>query len=468
MKRREPAILLLIVALAAVSSLRAQCTGPGCRAPAAPHPAVVRIVNATGQSRSYGSGTLVQKSAGQGIIVTCAHLFRDGVGSVAVAFADGRQYAGRVLAVDGAWDLAAIAVAEPVGEPVTVAASPPRPGEVLQSCGYGPDGRYACNRGQALGYSRTASTPTNETLEWTGSAREGDSGGPVFNLRGELAAVLWGTDGRTVSGTYCGRIRQFLAGIVTAGGAAPPNAVAPSAPAPAVRPPGAPLPGQQPPAEAEASWDRIRQRLDLLADQMEAANRRQTDEGDRLKRRIEGVEKGISLLAGLQGRIERAEAAVGQENLRRIVREVATGALADRGPTLASTLLPAVLAALGWTGPPAAALVIGLRILAGLLRRRAARRSRPKPQEAPRREDQRAPLNDEYAEQLARVYALSGRSPMADATLGREYDEELRQAAASSDPRLAGWARQLRERVAQKFYRIHGQSPAPAEPVGKG
>ena len=76
-------------------------------------------------------------------------------------------------------------------------------------------------------------------------------------------------------------------------------------------------------------------------------------------------------------------------------------------------------------------------------------------------------MNDSYAAQLAEVFALSGHSPTADATLGREYDKELLQAEQSSDGALAAWAHKLRERVAKSFYRIHDRQPTPAEPVTK-
>lgn len=41
-------------------------------------------------------------------------------------------------------------------------------------------------------------------------AREGDSGGPIFNERGELAGVLFGSGGGTTAGSYAGRVREFL------------------------------------------------------------------------------------------------------------------------------------------------------------------------------------------------------------------------------------------------------------------
>ena len=74
-------------------------------------------------------------------------------------------------------------------------------------------------------------------------------------------------------------------------------------------------------------------------------------------------------------------------------------------------------------------------------------------------------LNDDYAQQLVEVFQHSGRSPIQDATLGREYDEEVRRAAGSSDLGLSRWASALREKVESKFHRIHGLAPAPAEPV---
>jgi hypothetical protein len=43
-------------------------------------------------------------------------------------------------------------------------------------------------------------------------ARQGDSGGPIFNEQGELAGVLFGAGRGTTSGSYAGRVERFLAG----------------------------------------------------------------------------------------------------------------------------------------------------------------------------------------------------------------------------------------------------------------
>ena len=77
---------------------------------------------------------------------------------------------------------------------------------------------------------------------------------------------------------------------------------------------------------------------------------------------------------------------------------------------------------------------------------------------------QAVPIHDEYARELADVYALSGRNTAADALLGREFEHELSLAEQSSDAGVAKWARKLRERVTQRFQRICVEQPLPAEP----
>ena len=49
-----------------------------------------------------------------------------------------------------------------------------------------------------------------EMLELSVEARQGDSGGPILNEQGELAGVLFGAGRGTTSGSYSGRVQQFL------------------------------------------------------------------------------------------------------------------------------------------------------------------------------------------------------------------------------------------------------------------
>ena len=53
----------------------------------------------------------------------------------------------------------------------------------------------------------------SEMVELSAAARNGDSGGPILNSRGELAGVLFGTAFGRTTGSYCGRLRWFLASV---------------------------------------------------------------------------------------------------------------------------------------------------------------------------------------------------------------------------------------------------------------
>ena len=151
-------VLLLLLA----SRARAQCGGGVCWPRERPHPAVVRIVNDLGAPRCYGSGTVVRHDD-RVLVLTCAHLSRQGTGRVAVA--QGSTWTpAQVLAIDRPGDLAALDAAVATANPAVVAQQPPRPGDPLTSCAYGPDGRFRSNRGRALGYAQTPGTGGWETL----------------------------------------------------------------------------------------------------------------------------------------------------------------------------------------------------------------------------------------------------------------------------------------------------------------
>ena len=454
------ALCLLPNAGCALPAASAQCTPLTCPPQASTHSAVVRVsVSAPGGVRCYGSGTLIDKNDERGIVLSCAHLFRSGADAVTVTFSGGQRYTADVLEIDNSWDLSALRIPSPDATPVRVAADHAKPGEPLESCGYGSDGRYWCNRGRAIGYARTSDTASYETLQISGTARDGDSGGPILNARGELVAVLWGTDGRRVGGTYCGRIRKFLAGIASLGKAPPatwqhsPDAVESAPPAS--------VPAGQP-----NQLEGIRQRLDGLAGGLGDINRRWDDRQQSLQQRLEKIEDAVNLVSNLRTRLETTETALGEDNLRAKLKDLAVSAAGTQTPRWTEVILPGLLAAIGWTGPPSAAAIIAIRLAAAMIRRR-----RSKQESTPVAETGLLPrptLNDDYAGQLAQVYALSGRSPMADVTLGREYDRELGRAEQSSDGARAAWARELRRNVAKQFYRIHDQSPLPAEPISAG
>ncbi len=199
--------------LVAVPSSQLQTGHPDAGELAVDSRAIVRIVNTQGAARTFGTGTLIDVDAQRGLILTCAHLFRETVGTITATFADQTAFEAALVKIDPVVDLAALAIRAPRVRPIVIAEDYPKRGDPLVSCGYGSDGRLWCNRGQALGYVTLVGSQGSETLELTGAARFGDSGGPVLDRNHHLVAVLFGTNGRVVDGTICGRIRRFLADL---------------------------------------------------------------------------------------------------------------------------------------------------------------------------------------------------------------------------------------------------------------
>jgi hypothetical protein len=177
------------------------------------HPAVALIVAPGNGSTCFGSGTLVYANEQYGLVVTNWHVINEATGQISVHFPDGFYSLGTVLRVDRDWDLAAVVIRKPNALPVRLAPAAPRPGETLTIAGYG-SGNYRAASGPCTQYVAPGTTFPFEMVEVAVSARQGDSGGPIFNSRGELAGVLFGEGQGRTSGSYCGRVRWFLSNLV--------------------------------------------------------------------------------------------------------------------------------------------------------------------------------------------------------------------------------------------------------------
>jgi hypothetical protein len=178
------------------------------------HPAVVRIVAPGQGSISYGSGTLVYANDQMGLVLTNWHVINEVTGPISVHFPDGFYSIGSIQKVDRDWDLAAIAIKKPNVPSVALANQAPRPGEVLTIAGYG-SGEYRAASGRCTQYVAPGTSFPYEMVEVAVSARQGDSGGPIFNAKGELAGVLFGEGHGRTSGSYCGRVQWFLSSVMT-------------------------------------------------------------------------------------------------------------------------------------------------------------------------------------------------------------------------------------------------------------
>jgi hypothetical protein len=177
-----------------------------------PHPAVARIIVPEDGSTAFGSGTLVGVHGQHGLVVTNWHVVRDAAGLVDVVFPDGFHSHATPLKVDQDWDLAALVVWKPNAEPVKIAAYPPRPGDLLTIHGYG-RGKYRVATGRCTNYYSPQPNFPHEMVELDVEARQGDSGGPIFNQQGELAGVLFGAGQGTTMGSFAPRVRVFLAAV---------------------------------------------------------------------------------------------------------------------------------------------------------------------------------------------------------------------------------------------------------------
>jgi hypothetical protein len=197
--------MAMTIALCAASAACAQTMPSG----QLPNPAIVRIIAPENDGVSYGSGTLVAVNDTYGLVVTNWHVVRDAAAPVWVAFPNGFRSAATILKTDRDWDLAALAVWRPNVTPLTLATQPPRPGERLTIAGYG-SGSFRAISGQCTQYVSPGGNHPFEMVELSAPARNGDSGGPILNDRGEIAGVLFGSAFGQTTGSYCGRLRYFL------------------------------------------------------------------------------------------------------------------------------------------------------------------------------------------------------------------------------------------------------------------
>jgi hypothetical protein len=170
---------------------------------------VVRLRNVQGRASCYGTGSLVAVEGSRGLVLTCAHTFKE-VGTIYYAFQDGARGTGELLECDHETDLAVVAIELDESRMVAeLADADPAMGEATHAGGFGGDGIYRGVLGQVL--------KQGSVLTLSGPPRQGDSGGPVLNAYGQLCGVVRGMnapDETQATRTYTvrfGPIRRILA-----------------------------------------------------------------------------------------------------------------------------------------------------------------------------------------------------------------------------------------------------------------
>ena len=217
-----------------------------------PHPAVARIIAPEPDGTSYGTGSLIAVNDHYGLVITNWHVIRDATGQIWVVFPGGFQSPATIMKADRDWDLAALIVFKPNVDPLPVSTQAPLLGERLTIAGYG-SGWYRAVSGRCVHYFSPGGDHPAEIVELSVPARNGDSGGPIFNDRGEVAGVLFGADSTSTMGSYCGRLRRFLAPLANDFARLPPPLYAPRPNAPSPIAPQPAMIAQQNPMRQEAS-----------------------------------------------------------------------------------------------------------------------------------------------------------------------------------------------------------------------
>jgi hypothetical protein len=177
-----------------------------------------------GGRASLGTGTLVAKDDDAALVVTCWHLFADAPrGIIGVTFGNGEKFMAKRLGHDEQTDLALLEIqGVPSAEPIPIADASFAEGSRVFSAGFGQKGMFQATDGSVRGYftsKQSNSTKVRlvsdgagrgDVLGITGAARQGDSGGPIFDEHFQLAGVLWGGEKQEVDGTHCVEVMQFI------------------------------------------------------------------------------------------------------------------------------------------------------------------------------------------------------------------------------------------------------------------
>lgn len=206
-------VTIILLALSHAHKALGQSSPNAATALGQPHPAVARIRSLESNATSFGSGTLIYRQGKQGILITNYHVVKDAQDDILVTFPSGFRSSAKVVATDPRWDLAALLIWAPEIQPVVITDNPAKPGDTLTIAGYG-SGRYQASSGICSQYVSPGINQPREMVELRTVARQGDSGGPIFNQNGELAGVLFGAGWRTTAGSYSGRVKKFLLPVV--------------------------------------------------------------------------------------------------------------------------------------------------------------------------------------------------------------------------------------------------------------
>jgi hypothetical protein len=188
----------------------------------------VDVRTESGQSRGYGSGTVIATRGDRALVLTARHLFRPTDTKREIVDYDGQHYPARVLGVSESCDLALTETTTPrairsrlVARGLDAARShvitfAQHPADVVQIAGYG-EGKHqlAAQTGRKLRGPLTLQT-RNRTLQdcylYAVEPRDGDSGAGAFSAAGFAGVVTHRSDSNEREGVIVGPtgVKKFL------------------------------------------------------------------------------------------------------------------------------------------------------------------------------------------------------------------------------------------------------------------
>jgi len=463
-------------------------------------PAVCRIHNRLNGSSSIGSGTLIDRTSDgrEGLILTCAHLFHEGVGDVVVTFADGRTHGAKLVHADYQADLAALAIANPRVEPAQISFSVTQQ-ENLFACGYGPQGVFRCATGPPVGQ---AAGQGQLSLLIGDRVRSGDSGGGVFDSQGRLVAVIWGEAQGVTYASYGRPLQSFLRRVlarnatVTAGC---PSGVCPLQ-SPRSQPRWQPQNGDSERLSLQQKVAANGKKIDSLAQGIDEAR-------EQSNKALAAADNLLAITGEINDRLRVAESKPAAESLEGYVREEELARVEANSTQRHASLLErigglaqasgagvgraagtAAVGLLGLSGPAGWGVLVAMTVGGWAIGRRM---KRPTPEvveaacfkakheqpseastckEGPAADspetfrgseaewqETRQPIerDDREARQLLRLSQLEGRDPLQDAVAGRLVLDRLDATAEGDmDPQRASWADELRRELRERFNEI--------------
>lgn len=158
---------------------------------------LVRVSNNLGDRTHTGSGVILTRS---GLVLTCRHIWDEGVGKITVRRPDGRAWEGRLVTTDDREDLSAVQIADPGPIPkIRYAIEQPVDAVLV---GFPGGGRFpVIKEGIRL----------TQSVRYSFVAEDGDSGGPIFAPNSLiLSGVVWGSTGRMSYATDWYGVNSFL------------------------------------------------------------------------------------------------------------------------------------------------------------------------------------------------------------------------------------------------------------------